>query len=79
METLEPMTTLKGDESAYCEVCWDPVYKLWVGPGHHGGKCLFGETDPSMCMSARNRAKNIATIKRALAEDAANHPQGEDR
>lgn len=27
---IEPRRTLNGLFDAYCHVCWDPVYRLWV-------------------------------------------------
>lgn len=52
-----------GPYSAYCRLCWNPVYKLWIQEDAPDGKCQFGREGPHCCPDAINRARNAATIK----------------
>ena len=63
---LEARRTLNGLFDAYCHVCWNPVYRLWISDEDPGGRCIFGLTDATKCPDAMAEAKNTATIKRAL-------------
>lgn len=53
-----------GPYSAYCKVCWNPVYALWIGSEPHGGVCPDGHKSASDCFDARNRSETAARIQR---------------
>jgi hypothetical protein len=47
--------------SAYCRVCWYPVYRFWVEEDHKG-VCMYGCSTAADCPEAKNRAYNVATM-----------------
>ena len=59
--------------SAYCRVCWNAVYVLWIdGADHHRGACIHGVPSATDCPEARACAFNtrqVQRLRRALAED----------
>lgn len=59
---LEPLTSLSGHD-AYCHVCWNPVYALWVAknaPDYE--RCVFGDYSAQTCPDALNRANMFADV-----------------
>ena len=62
IESLKPVRTLNGKFDAYCHVCWNPVYRLWVSddaPDHN--TCQMGEGYTAQtCPDALARARNTA-------------------
>ena len=50
--------------SAYCKVCWYPVYTIWIDKEPPGGKCFNGCTDAAQCIEAKNRAKDSAVMEK---------------
>lgn len=56
-----------GPYSAYCQVCWNPVYTLWIDKESHGGRCMFGETCASRCPDALGRAVTTRNLMAAKA------------
>lgn len=55
--------------SAYCKVCWNAVYVLWVDKKHDmDGKCPNGCTDPDKCPDARAAHFNKSQFARAKRE-----------
>ena len=67
---IEPRRTLNGLFDAYCHVCWNPVYRLWVSDEDPAGRCIFGLDDARKCPDAMAAARNAAAIKRAMKEAA---------
>lgn len=52
--------------SAYCRVCWSPVYALWIDNGENPrGKCQFGHAVATQCEDAMNAAHNKASVIKA--------------
>lgn len=61
IESLPPLRTLNGKFDAYCHVCWNPVYRLWVSdesPDHN--TCQMGDYTARTCPDALARARNTA-------------------
>lgn len=53
--------------SAYCRVCWNPVYALWIA-GDHGGACPEAAASAEACGDAMGRARlsaEVAKLRRA--------------
>ena len=65
-EALPDLKSLSG-HSAYCEVCWEPFYRLWVAQEDHGGVCVLGHSAAHDCPQAMSAARLTADLK-ALAE-----------
>lgn len=68
MSTLPPIRTLCGRYSAYCGICWEPVYSLWVDstPPEYEA-CPFGPYTAQTCpqsLVAAKRAKLSAELER---------------
>lgn len=59
-----------GPYSAYCQVCWNGVYALYIDAQPHYGVCPFGAFKPEECENARNWAAGDAMLLKAL------HKQG---
>ena len=55
--------------SAYCRVCWNAVYCLWVD-GSHDGRCPHGASVAHECRDAVAAASNSAAIRAALSAAA---------
>jgi hypothetical protein len=78
--SLPPVTTLNGLFDGYCHVCWNPVYRLWVGkesPDHN--TCPMGADHTAQtCPDALARARNAAMFAK-LREDGllSAHPERE--
>ena len=69
-ETLPPQKTLNGLFDAYCHVCWEPIYCLWVDrETDPAGKCAWGHTQATGCQEAMNRILDRVRI-RAIIEEA---------
>lgn len=49
--------------SAYCKVCWQNVYCLWIDKAPHGGVCMFGHRKMSDCKQATDWAQMVGRIK----------------
>lgn len=60
--------------SAYCRVCWESFYILWIEKTDHRGVCPLGHLSAVACPSARsknNLRAGIADLKRqGLIKDA---------
>jgi hypothetical protein len=59
---LEPHRTLNGQFDAYCRICWNPVYALWVDSVDPEGKCMFGHGRAEECPDAMAAARNSAVV-----------------
>jgi hypothetical protein len=59
-----------GPYSAYCTVCWYPVYVWWIDAKPHGGVCIDGCTQADRCREAMNRAESDAVMIDMLREQA---------
>jgi hypothetical protein len=46
-----------GPFSAYCQVCWYPIYTLWIDKTAHHGACMYGHSRAGDCPEARARAQ----------------------
>jgi len=66
-EALPERKTLNGKFSAYCRVCWNPVYVLWIDDEDHEGKCQFGHIRAHECPDALERARTAATVQKLKA------------
>lgn len=56
-----------GPYSAYCKVCWNAIYTLWVDTVPPPGTCMFGHTKASDCPDALGRAETTRRIQEARA------------
>jgi hypothetical protein len=66
---LPPRTTPNGKWDAYCHVCWNAVYCLWVDkvPPEHD-KCAFGDHTALTCPDATARARTAAWVAKMIRE-----------
>lgn len=60
-----------GPFSAYCKVCWNPVYVLWIDKHPHGGVCPFGHTKAATCPDVWAAARNSQMIREGKAKSKA--------
>ena len=51
--------------SAFCKVCWLPVYVLWIDKEHHHGVCPNGATRADQCTKALSAAEMTANLIKA--------------
>jgi len=65
-EKLEPRTTLNGKFDAYCHVCWEPIYVLWVDDSDPAGKCPWRCIKATDCTEAMTRIKSRERIRRFI-------------
>lgn len=49
--------------SAYCKVCWQNVYCLWIDKQAHGGACIDGHSEMKECRQAMQWEEAIGKIK----------------
>jgi hypothetical protein len=62
-----------GPWSAYCHICWYPVFTLWIDKEPPPNKtCMHGASCAAQCPDALGRAKTSAEIKRCRALSLAN-------
>ncbi len=55
--------------SAYCKVCWQGVYCLWIDKeDHHRGECMFGHKKIDDCKQAMDWEKFRGSVRKYLAE-----------
>lgn len=54
--------------SAYCKVCWQTVYSLWIDKIPHNGACIFGHTKIEQCSQAMEWEEFKGRIRKAVAE-----------
>lgn len=58
-----------GPYSAYCRVCWNPVYIFWIDKHPHNGVCPHGgHTSPMTCPDVQAAAHNTKMIREAKAK-----------
>lgn len=62
--------TLNKKFDAYCRVCWNPVYLLWIDDEDPSGQCMFGHKHAHECEDAMSRAQLQATLAK-LRKDGA--------
>lgn len=69
VKTLEPRRTLTGKFDAYCRICWNPVYVLWIDDDDDPrGRCAFGDHKKATdCPDAMNRARLWASVAKSRA------------
>jgi hypothetical protein len=60
--------TLNGDFDAYCHVCWNPVYALWIDEEDPCGECMYGHQNAIDCPDALKRARTTADVLRMPRE-----------
>jgi hypothetical protein len=54
--------------SAYCKVCWQAQYLLWIDRNDDPkGECLDGHKDPTKCYAATAMHEHMATVAKARA------------
>jgi hypothetical protein len=68
IESLPPRQTLNGKFDAYCAICWNPVYALWISDEDPRGVCPFGAAKATDCPDAMAAARNTAMIRAAIAK-----------
>lgn len=54
--------TLNKKFDAYCRVCWNAVYVLWVDDEDPAGKCMRGHKHAHECEDAMSRAQLQAVL-----------------
>lgn len=54
--------------SAYCTVCWQAVYGLWVDKEWHGGDCPFGARRIEDCDQAMDMERVKGEIRKYMRE-----------
>lgn len=52
--------------SAYCKVCWQNVYCLWIEKADHGGACPFGAAQISDCKQASDWERVRGEVRKHL-------------
>lgn len=62
IRALPPRRTINGLFDAYCHVCWNAVYVLWVDKEDPAGACIFGHKRADACPEAMGRAQLQATL-----------------
>lgn len=50
--------------SAYCRVCWQNTYSLWIERVPHGGVCPFGASKVEDCGQAMDLERVRGEVKR---------------
>lgn len=53
--------------SAFCKVCWQNVYSLWIDKEDHEGVCPFGATEIGGCAQAMDWEQAKGKIKAYFA------------
>lgn len=68
METVPDQRSLKdyGPYSAYCHICWEPIYRLWIDTESPGGRCGFGHRNITECDFAMGMARFKGETRKAL-------------
>lgn len=81
METLPDRRSLKdhGPYSAYCRVCWNPVYSLWIGDEPPPGTCVLGKAVAHECSDAVGRALLSAAVSAAGSQATLEDEQEQDQ
>ena len=50
--------------SAYCKVCWYPIYTVWIDrEDHHNGECPEGHLRADECENARARMETRRVLE----------------
>ncbi len=49
--------------SAYCKLCWEPVYILWVDKKHAPEGCAFGHETAESCEEPKWRGSLRKTLR----------------
>ena len=65
IQSLPPQIPL----SAYCRVCWNPVYRLWSEGIPADNQCHHGCTAAHECPDAMSRAEATAEVIKIIAEE----------
>lgn len=52
--------------SAYCRVCWQGVYGLWIEREPHNGVCPFGADAIGNCQQAMDMERIRGEVKKHL-------------
>lgn len=68
IETLPELLTPTG-HSAYCGLCWEPVFRFWVDKCHAPDytRCPIGDFTAQTCPNPTGAARQKADIQRAKA------------
>ncbi len=54
---------------AYCHVCWEPVYALWIDKSDDpAGECMHGHAKAHACPEAMSRAQFAGRMAKLRAE-----------
>jgi hypothetical protein len=62
---LPDIRTLNGEWDAYCHVCWEPFYTLWVSDEEPDHTCVVGAERALDCPQAMGRARLKASLEHA--------------
>ena len=54
--------------SAYCKVCWQNIYCMWVDKTPHDGSCIEGATTIGDCKQAVEWERSMGRIKSYLKQ-----------
>jgi hypothetical protein len=72
--TIAPILSLSGHD-AYCHVCWEPYYSLWVDTENApSNECLFGHKAAHDCPQAMGAASLRAFLLQLPSEGVATPP-----
>lgn len=66
IESLPDRKCINGKFSAYCKVCWQGVYALWIDDHDHGGVCIEGATRIEDCRQASAWERTKGEILKSL-------------
>lgn len=55
--------------SAYCKVCWQNIYCMWIDKEPHDGSCLEGAMKIEDCKQAMNWERTVGAIKSYVASE----------
>ena len=55
--------------SAYCEVCWRPVWRMDLSKEPFNGECVEKQTDPMECQNNVSAINWGSQLKRAIDEE----------
>lgn len=57
--------------SAYCKVCWQAVYSLWIDKEPHDGSCIEGACRIEDCNQAMEWERFRGRIRKYVSETEA--------
>jgi hypothetical protein len=67
---LPPRKTLNGKFDAYCHVCWQAIYGLWIDDVDPAGACIEGASKISDCRQASSWERTKGEMLKYLRENS---------